>query len=96
VVETCTNFAQAMMEICEPIHVSSYAGSRGEEAPRMFLSATSGQLLVIEVIERWVQQDVQRRQKEYFRVLASDGQIYVLYRDRALDLWFLEKTTDAR
>ncbi|MFQ5960053.1 MAG: hypothetical protein ACE5MG_01565 [Candidatus Methylomirabilales bacterium] len=75
----------------EPIQVSCYAGSRGEEAPRTFLSATSGQLLVIEIIERWVRQDVQRRQKEYFRVLASDGRIYVLYRDRSLDLWFLEQ-----
>ena len=94
-VETRRNFTRKMMGISEPIQVSSYAGSKGEETPRAFHSSTAGQIVVVHVIERWVQESVQREQKEYFRVLASDGQIYTLYRDRFLDLWFLEKKDPA-
>lgn len=80
-----------MMGIPEPIQVSSYAGSKGEETPRSFQSSTTGRLVVVQLLERWIQEGPQRVQKEYFRVLASDGRIYVLYRDRSLDLWFLER-----
>lgn len=79
------------MEIPEPIQVSSYAGAKGGETPRAFQSSRTGRLAVLEVLERWVQQDSRRIQKEYFRILASDGKVYIIYRDRSLDLWFLER-----
>ncbi|MFQ5656437.1 MAG: hypothetical protein ACE5G5_02770 [Candidatus Methylomirabilales bacterium] len=78
-----------MIRIPEPIQVLTYAGSRGDERPRAFASST-GALDVVQILERWYQQDLGRRQKDYFRVLASDGETYILYRDRSLDLWFLE------
>lgn len=81
-----------MMGFPEPIQVSSHAGSRGEETPRTFCSSTTDRVEVVRVLERWIQEGLQRGQKEYFRVLASDGQIYILYRDRSLDLWFMEQT----
>lgn len=90
-IETKGIFSRTMMRIPEPIQVSSYAGSRGEETPRAFDSSSTGRLAVLHVLERWYQQGVQREQKDYFRVLASDGETYILYRDRFLDLWFLEK-----
>jgi hypothetical protein len=80
-----------MIRIPEPIQVSSYAGSSGDELPRAFESPSTGRLQVVQVINRWHQQDTHRRQKDYFRVLASDEETYILYRDRSLDLWFLEK-----
>lgn len=79
------------MRIPEPVQVSSYSGSKGEEAPRAFRSTSTGRLLVAQVLERWYQEGMQRELKEYFRVLASDGETYTLYRDSSLDLWFLEK-----
>lgn len=79
------------MRMSEPIQVSSYSGSRGEETPRAFRSSSTGRVLVAQVLERWYQEGMQRELKEYFRVLASDGGIYTLYRDSSLDLWFLEQ-----
>lgn len=79
-----------MRLIPEPIQVSSYAGSKGEETPRAFRTS-AGRLVVVRVLDRWVQEGLQREQKEYFRIIASDGQTYTLYRDRSLDLWFLEE-----
>jgi hypothetical protein len=78
------------MTIPEPIQVSCHAGSRGGEAPRAFRSSTTGRLIVVRILKRWVQQDLRRIQKEYFRVLASNTKTYILYRDHSLDLWFLE------
>jgi hypothetical protein len=78
------------MAIPEPIQVSCYAGSRGGEAPRAFRSSITGRLVVVRILKRWVQQDLRRMQKEYFHVLASNAETYILYRDRSLDLWFLE------
>ncbi len=71
--------------------VSSYAESKGEETPRAFDSPSAGRLAVVRVLDRWYQQGVTREQKEYFRVVASDGRTYYLYRDCSLDLWFLEQ-----
>lgn len=80
------------MRIAEPIQVSSYSGTKGDEAPRAFRSPSMGRLLVTQVLERWYQEGIQRELKEYFRILASDGATYTLYRDSSLDLWFLEQS----
>jgi hypothetical protein len=76
----------------EPIQVSCYAGSKGGEAPRAFRAPDARHLAVVEILNRWVQEDLQRVRKEYFQVRASDGETYLLYRDHSLDLWFLERT----
>ncbi len=79
------------MAMPEPIHVSCYAGSRDEETPREFRTAAAGRLVVVELLGRWLQEGHRRGHKEYFRIIASDGKIYIIYRDRSLDLWFLER-----
>lgn len=78
------------MTLPEPIQVSCYAGSRGEETPRDFRTATAGRLLVVRVLGHWLQEGERRGHKDYFRIIASDGKTYTIYRDRSLDLWFLE------
>lgn len=90
-VETDRRNARTMTALPQPIHVSSYAGSKGEETPRAFHSSPAGRLVVVRVLERWIQEEIQGTRKEYFRVRGSDGETYVLYRDQDLDLWFLEQ-----
>lgn len=92
-IETDRNFYRETLVIPEPIQVSSYAGTKGQETPRAFQSSGAGRLVVVEILERWVEQDSRRIQKEYFRILASDGKVYIIYRDRSLDLWFLERVS---
>jgi hypothetical protein len=90
-IQTRRRLMAKVMAIPEPIQVSCYAGARGAEAPSAFRSPTAGRLVVVRILKRWFQEDLRRVQKEYFEVLASDGETYILYRDRSLDLWFLEE-----
>jgi uncharacterized protein (UPF0128 family) len=66
------------------IKVESYSGYRADERPVRFVM--SGRTYeVIEVEDRWYSP-----QAMYFRVVASDGNRYVLCHDEELDLWSLE------
>jgi len=48
---------------------------------------------VVEVLDSWNQggRTAGSALAEYFKVLADDGNEYLLRHDRELDLWFLEK-----
>jgi hypothetical protein len=64
--------------------VECYAGYKGEQYPKRF---TLGEqvLEVAEVEDQWYSPSSQ-----YFRVLASDGNIYVLRHDQEKDTWTLD------
>jgi len=65
------------------IDVECHAGYRGEEEPRAFVIGER-RLDVIEVRDRWHGPD-----HRYFRVLASDGDVYVLRHDERVGEWTL-------
>ncbi len=64
--------------------VECYAGYRGDERPVRFV--LGGQAYEIdEVDDRWYSPEA-----TYFRVVANDGNIYVLRHDEHLNEWTLE------
>ncbi len=66
------------------IEVESYSGYRADERPiRIVLSGRRYE--VVEVEDRWYSPKAM-----YFRVVASDGNRYVLRHDEDADLWSLE------
>jgi hypothetical protein len=66
------------------IKVECYAGYKGEQYPQQF---TLGEqvLEVREVEDQWYSPSSQ-----YFRVLASDGNIYILRHDQEQNCWSLD------
>ena len=66
------------------IKVECYAGYKGEQYPRRF--TLGGQVIGVNTVEdQWYSPSSQ-----YFRVQASDGNIYVLRHDQELDCWSLD------
>ena len=66
------------------IEMECYSGYRADERPVRFVM--SGRTYeVIEVKDRWYSP-----QATYFRVVASDGNLYVLCHNEGMDLWSLE------
>ncbi len=66
------------------VEVECYSGYRADERPVRFV--ISGRTYeVIDVEDRWYSP-----RATYFRVVASDGNRYVLYHDEEVDLWSLE------
>jgi hypothetical protein len=66
------------------IKVECYAGYKGDQYPKRFALGES--LLEVEEIEdQWYSPSSQ-----YFRVRASDGNIYILRHDQERDLWSLD------
>ncbi len=64
--------------------VECYAGYKGEQYPKRFI--LGGEVLdVSEVQDQWYSPSSQ-----YFRVLASDGNIYVLRHDQEKHIWTLD------
>lgn len=68
-----------MDQIC----VECYSGYRGEETPRRFW-LTGRCIEVREVMDRWLAPD-----HRYFKVLGSDGDIYILRHDPQGHIWEL-------
>jgi hypothetical protein len=66
------------------IDVESYSGYRADERPVRFVMNGST-YEVIEVEDRWYSPRAM-----CFRVVASDGNRYVLYHDEEADLWSRE------
>jgi hypothetical protein len=66
------------------IEVESYSGYRADERPRRFVMSGCAHE-VVELEDRWYSPHA-----TFFRVLASDGNRYVLRHDEQLDLWSLE------
>ncbi len=71
------------MERSIDIRVSSYAGYRADERPLNFVLGERA-LAVTEIRDRWYGPD-----RRYFKVLADDGNIYIIARDDAGDRWEL-------
>lgn len=66
------------------VEVESYSGYRADERPvRFVLSGIEYE--VVEVEDRWYSP-----QATFFRVVAGDGNRYVLRHDEAQDEWSLE------
>jgi hypothetical protein len=66
------------------ISVECYAGYRADELPLRFI--LRGRLFqVTDVEDRWYSPDA-----IYFRVLADDGNFYVLRHDEGRDVWTLD------
>ncbi len=66
------------------IRVECYAGYKGDQYPRRFSLGTQV-LEVSEIEDQWYSPSSQ-----YFRVCASDGNVYVLRHDEEHDRWDLE------
>jgi len=65
------------------IRVECYAGYRGEEEPRAF-TLGERRMEVRAILDRWLAPD-----HRYFKVAASDDDIYVLRHDEASGDWTL-------
>jgi hypothetical protein len=66
------------------IKVECYAGYKGDQYPRRF--TLGDQVLEVRKVEdQWYSPSSQ-----YFRVHASDGNIYVLRHDQEMDRWNLD------
>jgi hypothetical protein len=66
------------------VHVVSYSGFRADERPLRFVLGGRS-IEVASVEDRWYSPGA-----TYFRVLAEDGDRYVLRHDDAQDIWCLE------
>lgn len=67
----------------EQIRVDCYSGHRGEETPcRFWLQSRC--VTVLEVMDRWLAPD-----HRYFKVLGSDGDLYILRHDPFGHRWEL-------
>lgn len=67
----------------QPVHVECYSGHKAEERPVRIIFETQA-LEIAEVEDRWYSPGA-----TYFRVLAGNGDRYVLRRDDAQDIWTL-------
>ena len=65
------------------IKVDCYSGYRGEETPRRFW-LESRCVEVREILDRWLSPD-----HRYFKILASDGDVYILRHDPGEQFWEL-------
>ena len=65
------------------LRVECYAGHRGEETPRrVYLDGRS--VAVDEILDRWLAPE-----HRYFKILGSDGAIYIIRHDVSADAWEL-------
>lgn len=72
----------------ERIKVITYSGYRGEEIPR-FLILHGGEIEVIEITERWIEEGIEdRERKRFFIVKGSDGKKHKIYYDEKTMEWF--------
>jgi hypothetical protein len=70
------------------VQVTCYAGYRGEQEPRGFISSDRA-VEVLEVVDRWQGPD-----HRYFKVRGSDGGVHLLRHDEVSGFW--ERIPSAR
>jgi len=70
------------------IEVTAYSGYKANERP-LYILLDDKRLEVNGVLDRWYGQE-----HDYFKVLASDGRVYLLKWHRFLDIWFLVEIID--
>jgi hypothetical protein len=71
------------------VHVSCYAGGRGEEAPRSF-SLGPVTVQVEEILDRW-----RGPRHRYFKVRSTAGEPFLLRHDEEADRWELTRRPGA-
>jgi hypothetical protein len=69
------------------IRVICYEGYAAEETPRAF-TVGNRRIEVVEILDRWRGED-----HEYFKVIAPDGDRYILRRDRESEEWEITQFT---
>jgi len=71
----------------EPIVIISYAGYRGEESPRAFI--TGGKRIEVrKILAQWVEEDVVSKKRfRCFRVAGDDLRNHLLWYDEATGDW---------
>jgi len=68
----------------DEIRVECYSGQRADERPLRFFAGAHG-YEVKSVEDKWYSPDA-----TYFRVIADDGNVYVLRHDEQNDVWRME------
>ena len=63
------------------ISVECYAGHKADERPVTF-TLREKTFLVEQIVDRWYGEDY-----DYFKLIADDGNLYVIRRDRVEDEW---------
>jgi hypothetical protein len=66
------------------IKVTAYSGYKENERPLSF-TADEQRREVRSIISRWAEPD-----RDFFKVIADDGRVYILSWDRKSDQWFME------
>jgi hypothetical protein len=66
------------------IKVTAYSGYKGNERPLSFIDDDQRHE-IRDITSRWAEPD-----KDFFKVIADDGRVYTLSRDRKSDRWFME------
>ena len=67
------------------IDVSSYAGYRGEESPRVFF-VHGEKITVLEVLKMWIEEEgPERTRKRFFHLKGSEGLFRKLHYDLSAD-----------
>ncbi len=69
------------------LQVECYSGAKADERPLRFRASTPGAPTreVAEVLDQWYGPEYQ-----CFKVLADDGNLYILRHDEGLDVWTLD------
>ncbi len=66
------------------VHVECYAGHKADERPLRFTAG--GHVYEVQSVEdKWYSPDA-----TYFKVIADDGNVYVLRHDEHRDVWSIE------
>ena len=73
-----------------PVKVRSHSGYKAEEYPKAF-TISSRTFEIKNILDRWYGVD-----HAYFKVIADDGNLYILRYDKIIDAWelvFMEATS---
>jgi len=70
----------------EHIRVQAYYGYKANERPESF-SFRGRQYRVVEIADRWYEGGYGPVQLDYFKVIADDGQEYILRYNGLFDAW---------
>lgn len=86
--DTVDRYKNLSERLPKKVEVNAYSGYKANERPLSF--AIEGERLdVREIIDRWYGME-----NDYFKILASDGRIYILKWQRLLDVWLLVKVQE--
>jgi hypothetical protein len=77
------------------IDVITYAGHRGEEAPRAFI-LSGWKLEVVEIKRMWITEELEARiRRRFFDLLGDDGMEHTLYCDETTGEWYYRSRKQA-